>query len=76
MPRLPLVSGNEAVKAFQRLGFYVDRQRGSHAVLKKVTASGARGCVIPMHREVAVGTLRSALKMAGVTPDEFTEALG
>jgi predicted RNA binding protein YcfA (HicA-like mRNA interferase family) len=57
----------EAVKAL--------RQRGSHVVLKKVTISGERGCVIPMHREVAQGTLRSALKLAGVSPEEFTRAL-
>ena len=38
MPRLPLVSSGEAVKAFQRLGFRVDRQRGSHVVMKKEVA--------------------------------------
>ena len=75
MGKLPIVSGTEAVKALQRLGFFVDRQRGSHVVLKKVTPQGERGCVIPMHREVAIGTLRSALKMAGVSPEEFKEAL-
>jgi predicted RNA binding protein YcfA (HicA-like mRNA interferase family) len=53
MAKLPIVSGVEAVKALQRLGFFVDRQRGSHVVLKKVTAQGEHGCVIPMHREVA-----------------------
>jgi predicted RNA binding protein YcfA (HicA-like mRNA interferase family) len=62
MAKLPVVSGTEAVKALKRLGFFIDRQRGSHAVLKKVTPQGERGCVIPMHREVALGTLRSALK--------------
>ena len=75
MPKLPLVSGAEAVKAFQRLGFYVDRQRGSHVVMKKVTSEGERGCVIAMHREVAPGSLRSALRMAGVSPEEFSGAL-
>ena len=75
MPKLPVVSGVEAVKALQRLGFFVDRQRGSHVVLKKFAPQGARGCVIPMHREVAIGTLRSALKTAGVSPEEFTGAL-
>ena len=75
MPKLPLVSGAEVVKALRRLGFFVDRQRGSHCVLKKVTPEGERGCVIPMHREVALGTLRSALKMAGVSPEEFSAAL-
>ena len=75
MPKLPLVSGAEAVKALGRLGFFVDRQRGSHVVLKKITPNGERGCVLPMHREVAPGTLRSALKMAGVSPEEFSDAL-
>ena len=75
MPKLPIVSGSKAVKALQRLGFFVDRQRGSHVVLKKITVEGERGCVIPMHKEVAIGTLRSALKMAGVSPEEFSDAL-
>ena len=75
MSKLPLVSGAKTVKALQRLGFFVDRQRGSHVVMKKVTAEGERGCVIPMHKEVAPGTLRSVLKMAGVSPEEFSDAL-
>ena len=75
MPKLPIVSGAEAVKALQRLGFFVDRQRGSHVVLKKITDGGERGCVIPMHKEIALGTLRSALKMAGISPEEFSDAL-
>ncbi len=75
MPKVPIVSGAEAVRALQRLGFVLDRQRGSHAVLKKKIPSGEIGCVIPMHREIAAGTLRSALKMAGVEIEEFTKAL-
>ena len=75
MPKLPLVSGAKAVKALQRLGFFVDRQRGSHVVMKKMTTEGERGCVIPMHKEAALGTLRSALKLAGVSAEDFTEAL-
>jgi predicted RNA binding protein YcfA (HicA-like mRNA interferase family) len=75
MPKLPIVSGAEAVKALQRPGFSVNRQRGSHVVMKKATIEGERGCVIPMHKEVANGTLRSALKTDGVSPEEFTKAL-
>jgi len=75
MAKLPIVSGTEAVRALQRLGFFIDRQRGTHAVLKKVTAQGERGRVSPMRREVALGTLRSALNMAGVSPEEFKDAL-
>lgn len=56
MPKPPIVSGGEAVKALQRLVFFIDRQRGSHIAMKKVTPTGEIGCVIPMHREVVVGT--------------------
>lgn len=74
MPKLPVVSGAEAVKALQRLGFFVAPQRGSHAALKKITSQGEPGCVLPMHREIAPGPLRGALKMAGASPEEFTNA--
>ena len=71
MPKLPVVSGAEAVRALERLGFAVARQRGSHIVLRK----GATGCVVPNHREIKVGTLRGILKQAGVSTDEFITAL-
>ena len=41
MPKPPIVSGTEAVKALQRLGFHVDRQRGSHVVLNPNSEAGA-----------------------------------
>jgi len=57
------------------LGFEQVRQRGSHVVLKKHTLEGAVGCVVPLHRELAIGTLRGILRQAGVTPGEFMERL-
>ena len=75
MPKLRRVSGEEAIKALERLGFKRVRQRGSHVVLKKQTAKGAVGCVVPLHRELAIGTLRGILRQAGVTPEEFMENL-
>jgi predicted RNA binding protein YcfA (HicA-like mRNA interferase family) len=71
MPKLPLVSGQVARTALERLGFIFLRQRGSHAILRR----GERGCVVPMHREISPGTLRGVLKQAGVTEDEFRAAL-
>ena len=59
----------------ERLGFVQVRQRGSHVVLKRQTPKGDVGCVVPLHRELAVGTLRGILRQAGVTPDEFIENL-
>jgi predicted RNA binding protein YcfA (HicA-like mRNA interferase family) len=75
MPRLRRVSGREAIGALEKLGFEQVRQRGSHVVLKKDTPEGSVGCVVPLHRELAIGTLRGILKQAGVTPDEFLEEL-
>ena len=70
MPELPRISGKEAIKNFKRLGFVQTRQRGSHVVLRR----GVVGCVIPLHRSLAVGTLRNAIRQAGITPDEFVTA--
>ncbi|MGD9160149.1 MAG: type II toxin-antitoxin system HicA family toxin [Desulfobacteraceae bacterium] len=69
MPELPRISGDEAIKIFKRLGFYEARQKGSHVVMRREH----KGCVIPRHKELAAGTLRSAIKQAGISPDEFLE---
>ncbi|MFN3398276.1 MAG: type II toxin-antitoxin system HicA family toxin [Sulfurimicrobium sp.] len=71
MPKLPVVSGGEVVRALERLGFVVARQRGSHIVMRR----DSMGCVVPNHREVKAGTLAGLLKQAGVSPDEFIDAL-
>ena len=70
MAELPRISGNNAIKVFESLGFKVVRQKGSHVVLRK----DDRGCVIPVHKELAIGTLRSVIKQAGITADEFINA--
>jgi predicted RNA binding protein YcfA (HicA-like mRNA interferase family) len=71
MPNLPRVSGAQAVRALERLGFVVARQRGSHIVMRR----GSVGCVVPNHRELKTGTLAGVLKQAGVSVEEFTSAL-
>ncbi len=75
MPRLRRVSGEEAIRSLERLGFKRIRQRGSHVVLKKQTSQGEVGWVVPLHKELAIGTLRGILKQAGVSPDEFEGSL-
>ena len=52
MPKLRRVSGQEAVRALERLGFVQVRQRGSHVVLKKRALEGEVGCAVPLHREL------------------------
>jgi len=75
MPKLPRISSKEAIRSLERLGFEQVRQTGSHVVMKKVTEDGLVGCVIPMHRELKVGTLTGILKQAQVTVEEFTNNL-
>ena len=71
MPDKRRMSGQEAIRALERLGFVQVRQKGSHVVLKRQTPEGAIGCVVPLHRELATGTLRGILKQARVTPEEL-----
>ena len=70
MPKLPVVSGSQAVRAFERAGWRVDRQRGSHAVMLKTGHIASPS--IPQHRELAPGTLRSLIRAAGMTVEEFS----
>ena len=56
MPKLPVISGAEAVKAFERAGWRVDRQRGTHVVMLK--SGHIASLSIPQHKELAPGTLR------------------
>ena len=75
MPRMPSISSKEAIRSLERLGFEQIRQTGSHVVMKKETEEGEIGCVVPLHRELKVGTLSSILKQAQVSLEEFTDNL-
>jgi predicted RNA binding protein YcfA (HicA-like mRNA interferase family) len=52
-------------------GFVEATRRGSHVKFVKEGPDGVRTAIVPDHREVAIGTLRSILRQAGLTPDEF-----
>jgi predicted RNA binding protein YcfA (HicA-like mRNA interferase family) len=69
MPKLPVISGSDAVRVFQRAGWRVDGQRGSHVVLLKTGHIASLS--IPQHKELAPGTLRSLLRAAEMTVEEF-----
>ena len=73
MTRLPSVSGRQAVSAFERVGFRVRRQRGSHIVMAKPGYS--QHLSVPDHRVVKQGTLRALIRKAGLRVEEFAELL-
>ncbi|MFC2031219.1 type II toxin-antitoxin system HicA family toxin [Chloroflexota bacterium] len=66
MPKLRRLSGNVAIRALEKQGFVQVRKRGEHVVLRRETAQGAIGCVVPLHQELAIGTLRGIVRQAGL----------
>ena len=75
MPKLIRLSGEETIRRLEQLGFQRVRQRGSHVILKKQTSRGDIGCVVPLHKELAIGTLHGILKQANLSVEEFIENL-
>ena len=73
MAKLRSVKFSEAVKAFESIGFAVDRQKGSHVSMTKKGV--LRPLVIPKHNEIKIGTLMSNIRTAGITREEFEDIL-
>jgi predicted RNA binding protein YcfA (HicA-like mRNA interferase family) len=73
MPPVPLLRPSEVIKIFQKFGWSVARQRGSHIILTKPGHIATLS--VPNHNEVARGTLRGLISKAGLTVEEFVEAL-
>jgi len=70
-PALPVVSGPTVVKALEGAGFVRVSQRGSHVKLRRDQMT----VIVPLHRELAPGTLRSVIRQANLTVEEFIELL-
>ncbi len=75
MPKLPVISGKELVTALKKAGFVEVRHKGSHVSLQKVTRGTTYRTVVPMHRELAKGTLLDILHQTGLSKDELIELL-
>jgi predicted RNA binding protein YcfA (HicA-like mRNA interferase family) len=72
--RLPVVSGREAVRACVKIGYREDRQTSSHIILRHQDPPHRR-LTVPDHKELARGTLRSLIREAGLTVEEFVALL-
>ncbi len=68
--KLPVISGADAVKAFEKAGYEFDEQHGSHIILRRADPPYRR-LSVPNHRELAKGTLRALIREAGLTVEEF-----
>ena len=58
-------------RKLEKAGFTIVHQRGSHVKFVRESANEVRTVIVPNHREIRVGTLRTILRHAGLTPDEF-----
>jgi predicted RNA binding protein YcfA (HicA-like mRNA interferase family) len=73
MKKLSVLSGRECVKALSKKGFYFKRQQGSHIILRRDNPFAQ--VVVPDHKELDRGTLRSIIRMAGLSVEEFISLL-
>jgi len=71
VPELRGISGKALIAALARLGFVLVRQKGSHVALRR----GADVCIVPLHDELLIGTLRGILRQARVFPEEVLDVL-
>lgn len=71
MPKLPILSGLEVIKILSKVGFVHVRTTGSHAIVRKQIHDKAIVLPVPLHKELAKGTLLSILHQAGLSREEF-----
>lgn len=72
MPKLPALSGSDVIKILARIGFQHVRTSGSHAILTKQDETKGKVTIpVPLHRELAKGTLKSIMNQAGLTLDDL-----
>ena len=75
MPKLPTISGDKAVKCFEKLGYQVMRQKGSHIRLHHESDKKKKPLTIPRHKELGRGLLRKLLRDAEISVEQLTELL-
>ena len=79
MQKRPVVSGEKLLKVLVRLGYGIIRQRGSHVRLRKLTAAGDHNITVPLHDELAKGTLKDILSQIsiwnGISEDALIEMI-
>ncbi len=72
MPHLPIISGDDFVKAVQKVGYVWDHTEGSHMILLH---SSGRRLSVPRHKELGRGLLRFLIRDVGLSREEFNTLL-
>ncbi|PJA26323.1 MAG: hypothetical protein CO189_11470 [candidate division Zixibacteria bacterium CG_4_9_14_3_um_filter_46_8] len=74
MSKLPILSGKQLCAILSKIGYSIDHQTGSHIILRNDNPPHRR-LTVPDHREIAKGTLRSIIRQAGLSLNQFAELL-
>ena len=74
-PKLPVISGNELIRVLQKFGYQIVRQKGSHVRLRNESQPQRLPVTVPLHREIARGTLKSILADASISVEQLIAAL-
>ena len=74
-PKLPVISGEEVIRVLRKYGYEMVRQKGSHARLRNESDPRRLPVTVPLHKELAPGTLKSILGDACMSVDELIAAL-
>lgn len=72
MPKLPVISGDDFVKAIGKIGYQWDHTEGSHMILFHPSKGRLS---VPRHKELGRGLLRALIRDTGLTHDEFLKLL-
>jgi predicted RNA binding protein YcfA (HicA-like mRNA interferase family) len=75
MPKLPIISGTQAIKCFEKIGYQVIRQRGSHVRMRHKDNNTKQPLTIPLHKTLGKGLMRKLLRDAEITTEEFLKLL-
>ncbi len=72
--QLKKISGKKCIKILcSKFGFTITRQKGSHVILKKIKGVQISGTVVPLHKELKIGTLKGVLKLGKIDEEEFSK---
>ena len=75
MPKLPVLSGKDVIKVLSKIGYQHVRTSGSHAILNKQTEKGKITIPVPLHKELAKGTLKSIMRQADLSLENLLKLL-
>ena len=74
-PKLPVISGANLIRALAKFGYVAVRQKGSHVRLRHSSDPQRLPVTVPLHNEIAFGTLRRILRDAAISVDELLASL-